>query len=99
MFSGIRKFARQLSSPQSALANKAINPAGGRRKRPAVAVTGSKVAQPIAIKKRPGNPQTPRSNVPSPLKILAAAGLTLTPQPVRPADEENAIDVDCITLE
>jgi hypothetical protein len=61
----------------------------------------AKVAKPIAIKKRPGNNPAASTksvnNVPSPLKVLAAAGLTVTRQPPR---ENNGMDVtDCITLE
>jgi hypothetical protein len=67
-----------------------------------------KTAQPIAIKRRPGGGNSsssspavaPANNMPSPLKVLAAAaGLTVTK--VRSAADEgdNAMDVDCITLE
>jgi hypothetical protein len=109
LFVGIKKFAVQLSSPLSAPRAKNAEPhrggSGGQRKRPPAGVPtlsapAAKVAKPIAIKKRPGNNPAASTksvnNVPSPLKVLAAAGLTVTRQP----RENNAMDVtDCITLE
>jgi hypothetical protein len=106
---GIKKFAVQLSSPLSTPRAKNAEPhrggSGSQRKRPSAGVPtpsapAAKVAKPIAIKKRPGNnpAASPKSvnNVPSPLKVLAAAGLTVTRQP----RENNGMDVtDCITLD